>query len=278
VVNITHAIQNGEIMSEIGKKIRIERIIDRKSGKTLIIPMDHGVSEGPINGLVNIGDAINKAAEGGADAVLVQKGMVAHGHRGYGHDIGLIVHMSASTSLGPDPNNKVRVCTVEEAIRLGADAVSVHINVGSDTESDQLEYLGAVADDCDYWGMPLVAMMYPRGRGIPNQHDPTVVALAARTGAELGADIIKTNYTGDPESFRTVVDGCPVPVVIAGGPKTNTDREFLEVIRDAIEAGAAGAAAGRNVFQADDPVRMTRAISSLVHDNISVDEALEILA
>ncbi|MEA1908701.1 MAG: 2-amino-3,7-dideoxy-D-threo-hept-6-ulosonate synthase [Euryarchaeota archaeon] len=265
-------------MSEIGKKIRIERIIDRKSGKTLIIPMDHGVSEGPINGLANIGDAINKAAEGGADAVLVQKGMVAHGHRGYGHDIGLIVHMSASTSLGPDPNNKVRVCTVEEAIRLGADAVSVHINVGSDTESDQLEYLGSVADDCDYWGMPLVAMMYPRGRGIPNQHDSTVVALAARTGAELGADIIKTNYTGDPESFRTVVDGCPVPVVIAGGPKTNTDREFLEVIRDAIKAGAAGAAAGRNVFQADDPVRMTRAISSIVHDNISVDEALKILA
>ncbi|MCK5108607.1 MAG: 2-amino-3,7-dideoxy-D-threo-hept-6-ulosonate synthase [Methanosarcinales archaeon] len=265
-------------MSEIGKKIRIERIIDRKSGKTLIIPMDHGVSEGPINGLANIGDAINNAAEGGADAVLVQKGMVAHGHRGYGHDIGLIVHMSASTSLGPDPNNKVRVCTVEEAIRLGADAVSVHINVGSDTESDQLEYLGSVADDCDYWGMPLVAMMYPRGRGIPNQHDPTVVALAARTGAELGADIIKTNYTGDPESFRTVVDGCPVPVVIAGGPKTNTDREFLEVIRDAIEAGAAGAAAGRNVFQAEDPARMTRAISSLVHDNISVDEALKILA
>ncbi len=278
MVNITHTIQNGEIMSEIGKKIRIERIIDRKSGKTLIIPMDHGVSEGPINGLANIGDAINNAAEGGADAVLVQKGMVAHGHRGYGHDIGLIVHMSASTSLGPDPNNKVRVCTVEEAIRLGADAVSVHINVGSDTESDQLEYLGSVADDCDYWGMPLVAMMYPRGRGIPNQHDPTVVALAARTGAELGADIIKTNYTGDPESFRTVVDGCPVPVVIAGGPKTNTDREFLEVIRDAIEAGAAGAAAGRNVFQAEDPVRMTRAISSLVHDNISVDEALKILA
>ncbi|RZN40375.1 MAG: fructose-bisphosphate aldolase [Methanosarcinales archaeon] len=264
-------------MSEIGKKIRIERIINRKSGKTLILPMDHGVSEGPINGLANIGDAINKASEGGANAVLVQKGMVAHGHRGYGHDIGLIVHMSASTSLGPDPNNKVRVCTVEEAIRLGADAVSLHINVGSDTEADQLEYLGAVADDCDYWGMPLVAMMYPRGRGIPNQHDSTVVALAARTGAELGADIVKTNYTGDPESFRTVVDGCPVPVVIAGGPKTNTDREFLEVISDAIEAGAAGAAAGRNVFQADNPVLMTRAISSLVHDNISVDEALKIL-
>ncbi len=155
--------------------------------------------------------------------------------------------------------------------------MSVHINIGSDTESDQLEYLGAVSDDCDYWGMPLVAMMYPRGRNIPNQHDPTVVALAARAGAELGADIVKTNYTGDPESFKDVVRGCPVPVVIAGGPKTNTDREFLEMIYGAINAGAAGAAAGRNVFQADDPTRMTRAIAAIVHDGTSVDDALKLL-
>ncbi|MHC1575213.1 MAG: 2-amino-3,7-dideoxy-D-threo-hept-6-ulosonate synthase [Candidatus Methanogasteraceae archaeon] len=265
-------------MPEIGKKIRLERIIDRASGNILIIPMDHGISEGPMDGLVDIGETINKVAEGGADAVLMQKGMIKHGHRGYGHDIGLIVHMSASTSLGPDPNNKVPVCTVEEAIKLGTDAVSVHINVGSDTESDQLEYLGVVSDDCDYWGVPLVAMMYPRGPAIPNQHDPAAVALAARVGAELGADIIKTNYTGDPDTFKDVIRGCPVPVVIAGGPKTNTDREFLQMIHGAIKAGARGAAAGRNVFQADDPTRMTRAIAAIVHDGVDVDKALEFLA
>ncbi|MEA1869472.1 MAG: 2-amino-3,7-dideoxy-D-threo-hept-6-ulosonate synthase [Euryarchaeota archaeon] len=265
-------------MPEIGKKVRLERILDRKSGNMLIIPMDHGISEGPIKGLVNIGETINKVAEGGADAVLMQKGMIKHGHRGYGHDIGLIIHMSASTSLGPDPNNKVPVCTVEEAIKLGADAVSVHINIGSDTESDQLEYLGTVSDDCDYWGMPLVAMMYPRGAAIPNQHDPVAVALAARVGAELGADIIKTNYTGDPDSFKTVVAGCPVPVVIAGGPKTNTDREFLQMIKGAMEAGAKGAAVGRNAFQANDPTLMTRAVAAIVHDGVDVDKALEILA
>ena len=131
---------------------------------------------------------IDKVAKGGANAVLQQKGMVRHGHRGYGRDVGLIVHMSASTSLGPDPNDKVQVCLVEECLKMGADAVSVHINVGSETESDQLSILGCVSERCDFWGMPLVAMMYPRGKAILNPNDVEVVAHAARAGAELGAD------------------------------------------------------------------------------------------
>jgi len=94
-----------------------------------------------VRGIVNLAEMVNKVADGGANAVLLQKGMAKHGHRGYGRDIGLIIHMSASTSLGPDPNDKVQVCTVEEAIKMGADAVSVHINIGSETEADQLEKL-----------------------------------------------------------------------------------------------------------------------------------------
>ncbi|MHC1631275.1 MAG: 2-amino-3,7-dideoxy-D-threo-hept-6-ulosonate synthase [Methanotrichaceae archaeon] len=264
-------------MSEIGKKVRMERIIDRNSRNSVIVPMDHGISVGPVKGLVNLSEMVNKVAKGGANAVLQQKGMVKHGHRGYGSDIGLIVHMSASTSLGPDPNNKVQVCQVEEALKMGADAVSVHINIGSETEADQLKILGNVAERCDFWGMPLVAMMYPRGVKIPDPNDPEVVALAARAGAELGADMIKTNYTGDPDTFKHVVAGCPVPVVIAGGPKTETDQEFLEMIRGAIDAGAKGVAIGRNVFQHDDPTKMTNAISAIVHHNKSVEEAMKIL-
>ncbi len=261
----------------IGKDIRLERIMDRKSRNMVIIPMDHGISIGPVKGLVNLTDMVNKVAEGGANAVLLQKGMAKHGHRGYGRDIGLIIHMSASTSLGPDPNDKVQVCTVEEAIRMGADAVSVHVNIGSDTESDQLRKLSSVADSCDFWGMPLIAMMYPRGREITNPNDPVLVAHVARAGAELGADIIKTNYTGDPDTFKDVVKGCPVPVVMAGGPKTSSDREFLEMIQGAMDGGARGVAIGRNVFQHDDPVKMTRAVTLIVHKNLSVEEALDVL-
>src|SRR5665648_466076 len=148
-------------MSYVGKRIRLERIMNRHSKNMVMIPMDHGISDGPIPGLVNLTETINKVAEGGADTVLMQKGMVQHGLRGYGLDVGLIVHMSASTGAGPDPNNKVLVCTVEEAVKLGADAVSIHVNVGSITEAEQLSEMGSVADDCNEWGMPLLAMMYP---------------------------------------------------------------------------------------------------------------------
>lgn len=271
------SILHGDMMSETGKRVRIERIIDRESGNTVIIPLDHGISVGPIKGLVNLPEMINKVAKGGANAVLQQKGMVRHGHRGYGRDVGLIVHMSASTSLGPDPNNKVQVCVVEECLKMGADAVSVHINVGSETEAEQLKILGGVSERCDFWGMPLVAMMYPRGKGIIDSNEVSVVAHAARAGAELGADIIKTNYTGDPDSFRKVVDGCPVPVVIAGGPKTETDLEFLQMIEGAMKAGARGVAIGRNVFQHDDPTKMTEAISSIVHLGRTAEESISLL-
>jgi len=261
----------------IGKMIRIERIINRETGRTVIVPMDHGVSIGPVPGLLDMTSIIDQVASGGANAVLIHKGIVTTGHRGYGRDIGLIVHLSASTSLGPDPNNKVLVTSVEKALKLGADAVSVHVNVGSETEPEMLIKLGTVAETCDEWGMPLIAMMYPRGKKIEDEHDPEVVKLASRAGAELGADIIKTNYTGDPDTFKEVVEGCPVPVVIAGGPKVETEEELLQMVKDSVEAGGAGVAIGRNIFQAESPANMTRAIAAIVHKEIDVEEALKML-
>lgn len=261
----------------IGKKIRIERIIDRITGKSVIVPMDHGVSIGPVKGIIDMTNTINEVAKGGANAVLMHKGMVREGHRGYGSDIGLIIHLSASTSLGQDPDHKVLVTSVEKAIKLGADAVSVHVNVGSEREPEMLIKLGSISEICDDWGMPLIAMMYPRGRKIVDEHHVDVVKLAARAGAELGADIIKTNYTGDPDSFKEVINGCPVPVVIAGGPKVETDQELLEMVKDSVEVGGAGVAIGRNIFQAKSPARTTQAISKIVHQKLEVEEALKIL-
>jgi len=134
-----------------------------------------------------------------------------------------------------------------------------------------------VSERCDFWGMPLIAMMYPRGKAIVNPNDVEVVSHAARAGAELGADIIKTNYTGDVDSFRRVVEGCPVPVVIAGGPKTETDMEFLQMIEGALQAGARGVAIGRNVFQHKDQVKMTMAIAAIVNKGKTAEEAIKIL-
>lgn len=261
----------------IGKAIRMERIMNRATKRTVIVPMDHGVSLGPIEGLSNMAETIDKIANGGADAVLLHKGIVRMGHRKYGKDIGLIVHLSASTSLGPDANDKQIVCSVEEALRLGADCVSIHVNVGAATEPRMLREMGEISGACAEWGIPLLAMMYPRGPGIKNAHDAQLVAHAARLGAELGADIVKTNYTGDVRSFSKVVEGAGVPVVIAGGPKMNTDEELLRMVHDSIRAGGAGASIGRNVFQAKNPTRMVKALAEIVHENGSVADALAVL-
>jgi len=264
-------------MSSLGKSIRIERIINRKTRKTIIVPMDHGVTKGPIEGIIDMEKAVNRVAEGGANSVLLHKGIVRHGHRGYGRDLGLIVHLSGSTSLSPDPNNKVQVCSVEEALKLGADMVSLHINIGAQNEAEMLSQLGRVSEECEEWGMPLLAMMYPRGSKVESEHDVEVVKHAARVGAELGADIIKTNYTGDLESFKEVTTSCPVPVVIAGGPRMDTDRDVLEMVRSAIEAGGSGTSIGRNIFQHNNPTKMVKAIASVVHEGKEVDEAMKIL-
>jgi fructose-bisphosphate aldolase/2-amino-3,7-dideoxy-D-threo-hept-6-ulosonate synthase len=117
--------------------------------------------------------------------------------------------------------------------------------------------------------------MYPRGAKVSDQYGEEFVAHAARAGAELGADMIKTNYTGDPDSFGRVIESCPVPVIIAGGPKVETDTELLQMISDAIATGARGVAIGRNVFQHDKPTHIVRAITRIVHENASVEEALK---
>jgi len=175
----------------MGKAIRLERIIDRNSGRTVIVPMDHGVTVGPIEGLADMRTAISKVVSGGANAILMHKGVVRAGHRGSGRDVGLIIHLSAGTSLSPDPNAKELVCTVEEALKLGADAVSIHINLGAETDKEMLRQFGLVSERCMEWQMPLVAMVYTRGPKIRNEYDVKNVKHAARVGAALGADIVK---------------------------------------------------------------------------------------
>ena len=249
----------------IGKKIRMDRIFDRRSGRTVIVPMDHGVTLGPVTGLTDIRQTIDAVAEGGANAIVIHKGLVEADHRGRGKDVGLIVHLSASTRIAPDPNCKVMTTTVEEAIKLGADAVSIHVNLGAEDEGSMLQDFGRIARIAGEWGVPLLAMIYTRGPKVKSEYDVNAIKHAARVGAELGADIVKVSYTGSPESFREVVEGCFVPVLIAGGEKMGTDEEILEMVKGAVTAGAAGVSVGRNVFQHKDPTQIVHAISHIVH-------------
>ena len=261
----------------IGKKIRLERIINRDSGRTVIVPMDHGVTVGPIEGLEDMKATVSKIVEGGANAILMHKGIVRVGHRGTGKDVGLIIHLSANTSLSPDPLAKELVCSVEEAIKLGADAVSVHINLGAPTDIEMVKQLGLVSEKCLEWQMPLIAMIYTRGPKIKSEFDVNNIKIAARVGAELGADIVKVVYTGSVKSFSEVVRGCPIPVVIAGGEKMGSDEDIFKLVEGALEAGAAGVSIGRNAFQHKDPEKMVAALCKMVHCDASVKDALDVL-
>jgi len=261
----------------IGKAIRLERIIDRNSHRTVIVPMDHGVTVGPIAGLVDMRTTIGKVVTGGANAILMHKGMVRAGHRGAGRDVGLIIHLSAGTAISPDPNAKELVCTVEEAVKLGADAVSIHVNIGAETDNEMLRHFGLVSERCLEWQMPLIAMVYTRGPKIQDEYDVENAKLAARIGAELGADIVKVVYTGSTESFAQVVQGCPVPVVIAGGAKMGSDEEIFSMVTGALEAGAAGLSIGRNAFQHEHPDKMIQALSKMVHNGATVADAIKVL-
>ncbi|OLD09546.1 MAG: hypothetical protein AUI95_00620 [Crenarchaeota archaeon 13_1_40CM_3_52_4] len=237
-------------MMESGKTRRLARIF-RDDGKTVIVPMDHGVSVGPVEGLGDVKRTVNQVAKGGADAILVHAGVAKTVDT---TEVGLILHLSGATRLANEPDWKTQLCTVKEAVRLGADAVSVHINVGSEHEQDMLDNFSQIMDDCDDYSMPLLAMMYPRGPKIRDEHSYEVVSHAARL-------------------FRDVVNSVRVRVVVAGGPKADSVSECLRTVYECINAGAAGVSIGRNVFQHQDPTIMTRAIAEIVHNEANPGNA-----
>ena len=261
----------------IGKAVRLERIFNRNNNRTIIVPMDHGVTVGPIDGLIDMRETINQVAEGGANAVLMHKGLVRCSHRKRGRDVGLIIHLSASTTISPFPNAKTLVGTVEDALKLGADGVSLHVNLGDETERHMLEDFGRVTSTATEWGVPVLAMVYARGPKVKNEYDPEVVAHCARVGLELGADVVKVPYTGDIETFAKVCDACCVPVVIAGGPKLSNVRDLVTMAHDSVQAGGSGLSIGRNIFQYAQPSRLVQALHGVVHLNWEIEQAMELL-
>lgn len=250
-----------------GLDIRLNRIM--REDKMLCVPMDHGISSGPIEGLEDPSQAIY-ACEQSLTSVIINKGILRALPRVA--DLGILVHFSASTSLSSTPNRKMLTGTVQEAVRMGADGVSLHINVGSRWEPEMVQDLGMVAEQCQMWSMPLLAMMYPRGENVENPHDPDIVAHAARIGAECGADIVKTVYTGDVDSFAEVVRGAGVPVVVAGGPQADTAMDILQMTQEVIEAGASGVTFGRNIFAHPNPKAMVEALHSIIFEKKTAEE------
>ncbi|ABD13553.1 2-amino-3,7-dideoxy-D-threo-hept-6-ulosonate synthase [Frankia casuarinae] len=247
------------------RALRMARLHRWHPARLAITPLDHSISDGPV---VPRGTTIDGLAgqlvEAGVDAIVVHKGSLRHLRPARLTGMSVIVHLNASTAHAPDPDAKYLVTGVEEALRLGADAVSLHVNLGSLDERQQIGDLGRVAERCEQWNLPLLAMMYPRGPRISDPHDPELIAHAVTLAVDLGADLVKAPFPGSVPALRDLTDACPVPLLCAGGPRRSED-DVLAYVRDVLHGGAAGVAMGRSIFQADDPRRMAAAVAQLVH-------------
>ncbi|GJF25587.1 MULTISPECIES: 2-amino-3,7-dideoxy-D-threo-hept-6-ulosonate synthase [Streptomyces] len=250
--------------ASFARSLRLRRLFRHADGRLFVVPLDHSVTDGPLRP-GDLDSLLGELAGTGVDAVVLHKGSLRHVDPGRFGDMALILHLNASTRLAPDPDAKYLVAHVEEALRMGADAVSVHVNLGSRQEERQVADLAAVADECDRWNVPLLAMVYARGPGISDSRAPDLVAHAATLAADLGADVVKTDYVGTPEQLADVVRACPIPLIVAGGARSAETDTALAQVSDALRGGAAGVAMGRNVFQADRPGLMAAAVAQLVH-------------
>jgi fructose-bisphosphate aldolase, class I len=249
--------------------------IFKADGKALIVAMDHGLIDGPCRGLENPEGTIEKIIAGGADAVLTSYG-TAKRYASQLAPIGLILRGDGgSTSMGKMDGPASIFYTVDEALRLGADALAVSGYPGSDKEVESLQNIATLVRLGDNWGLPVMAEMVPGGfDSAPEFRSTKNIAMAARVGLELGAAFIKTPYA---PNFNEVTGSCYAPVVILGGAKRGKEADMLADIKAAVENGAAGVAIGRNIFQAESPRAMTAAVAAILHAGVTVEEAMEIL-
>jgi DhnA family fructose-bisphosphate aldolase class Ia len=264
-------------MSGRKKNLRMNRIF-RENGKTLIMAMDHAAQFGMIGGLEKPGEILRQVRSGGADAVLTTYGVAKQFVDEIG-DMALILRVDGGvSSLARERAPMQLLYGVEDALRLGADAVGCMGMPGSQFESEMLPYLSDLVAECAGWNMPVMAEMLPGGFENPKEMWTTEnIGHACRIGAEHGVDFIKTSYSGDPEGFCRILDQVYIPVVVLGGTKSDDPRDVLEVIYNSMQAGASGVAVGRNISQYREPDKMTAAIAAIIHEDATVDAAMEYL-
>ncbi len=250
-----------------GKSVRM-RCLTGVDGRSLIVPVDHAVTYGPIKGLVRPRETLAEVCEGGLDAVVMHRGLLTRGIN-LPPEVGVILHLSGATSMSSDPGDKRLVATVEDAIRLGAVGVSFHITFGSAMESNSLADLGSVSSACLEWGIPLLVMVYS-----DVSNDAKTLAHCARVASELGADLVKVPRLNTAEELAEVIEGCDVPILTAGSDASIED--LIETAKHVVAVGGGGLCVGRTVFQADNPrlavSRLRRALSGLAELDHSKQE------
>ncbi len=259
----------------VGKEIRLARLLNSKSGKLLGITMDHPITRGVLPGLVNIRETMKKVVAGRPDSITIHKGIAEHVFPPYAGKVAMIFK-STAYNIPYHPEFDTPVADVEEAVRMGADAISVGCIVGGPEQKEQITQLGRISKEALGAGMPLVAHIYPKGSMIKDPNSAENLAYAVRVGAELGVDLIKTLWSGSAESFQRVVEACPTRVALAGGAAGNSLEDYFKMTRDALDIGLAGVTYGRFVWEDPKPAAVIRALAAIMHDGASVEKGVEI--
>lgn len=264
----------------VGKKRRWYRIVNKSTNRTIIVALDHGMYAGPMRGIEKPHKVLEEIIHSEANAIIVTPGI-------YEKYIDIIAPSTLGIVLRIDESGTVYnpnqgrgqhlVCSISQAAKIGVDGIITMGYIGSELEPKNLALTAYVSEKAREYGLIYVLEMFPTGPKISNPGDPEVLKVATRFAAEIGADLIKTFYTGNPENFREVVEGSFIPIVILGGPKRESIRELLIDVKNAVNAGAIGVAFGRNIWQYRDPAKMIKALAKIIHEEKSVEEALQVL-
>jgi fructose-bisphosphate aldolase / 2-amino-3,7-dideoxy-D-threo-hept-6-ulosonate synthase len=270
------------VTAEVGKRMRLKRVID-PSGVSVICALDHGMTSPTF--LEPLADITARAAEtvaGGANVIMMSKGMIRIAEPAFSPTTSLALLLSASADPGGSQPEIVQIAEVEEALRLGADAVVLFVALAADREAGMIRTLAAVGRECAAAGMPFIAeaefpTTYASVEELKAQYGFEYLSRNVRLCAELGADIVKTNWPGDGDSFaKLVVAANGIPVVLAGGSRLD-DLELLTRMEHAVSGGAIGCSVGRNIFMHASPEAITRALSRVIREKWSADKAFESL-
>jgi putative autoinducer-2 (AI-2) aldolase len=253
-----------------GMKNRLSRIIKTDTNRTVMLALDHGYFLGPTKNLEDARSTIEPLLPY-ADALMLTRGILRTSVDP-GEDVPIVLRVSGGSSIvGKDLSNEGITTCMEEAVRLNVSAVALSIFVGTDYEHQTLCNLATLVDQALPYGIPVLAVTAV-GKEL-GKRDVRFLSLSCRIAAELGASYVKTYYC---DEFEKIVESCPIPIVIAGGPKLETELDALEMAHNAVEKGAAGVDMGRNIWQSPHPVAMIKAIRAVVHQKMSPQEAHQI--
>jgi len=256
------------------KLLRLRRIVPPE-GKTVIVPIDHGI-EGYFPQLEDYRGLVSALIAGGADALLVRRGLLKRVADLVAGRAGVVYRVSGATVTSPDVQDQRLVATVFEAVRVGADAVVFTVTIGHPKEADMLTAFGEIVDEASYYGLPVIGEAEPWSKA-KEEERAELLRQGARILSEEGADIVKTFFPKDESYYPKIVRYSLAPVVAAGGPRLNSQLDVLRFVKAVMDAGAIGTCMGRNVWGWDNPELMVKAVAAIVKKGASVEEASRIL-